>query len=97
MYGLEMSTEAGAIQVTLQPLACTANDLGSALSRVYGLTQAEARVATQLLESGSVAAVASVLRRSEETVRSQLKSVFAKTGVNRQASLIQLMYALGSE
>ena len=44
-----------------------------------------------LLSGGTVAGIANSLGTRPETVRGQLKSVFAKTGVHRQAELIQLL------
>ncbi len=57
----------------------------------YGLSAREARVAMHLAGGGSVADYARRYGLSEQTVRSQLKSVFAKTGVNRQSALAGLM------
>lgn len=53
----------------------------------FGLTQTEARLAVHLAEGGSVAGYAEIFGVSVGTVRSQLKSIFAKTGVNRQGAL----------
>lgn len=81
--------------VVLHPLACDASLLEPVLVRLYGLTTAECRVAVKLLELESIHLVAASLNRSEETIRSQIKSVFAKTGTHSQAQLLKLLYALG--
>lgn len=63
------------------------------LMRTYGLTSAEARLA-QLLASGqTVNAIASASGRTRNTVRTQLKQVFQKTGTSRQAQLVRMVLA----
>lgn len=64
----------------------------SALQTLFGLTQAEARL-TSLLASGmslSLAAEQSFI--SKNTAKVQLKSIFTKVGVNRQAELIKHIF-----
>jgi DNA-binding CsgD family transcriptional regulator len=56
----------------------------------FGLTYREAQIVDHLVAGGSVADYAARQGLSEQTVRSQLKSIFAKTGVSRQAALIGL-------
>ena len=60
----------------------------------HGLTPAECRVAVSLLELESIGQVAASLARSEETIRSQVKAIFTKTGTHSQAQLVKLLYAL---
>jgi DNA-binding CsgD family transcriptional regulator len=64
---------------------------GDLLRRGYGLTGAESRLALQLVEGQSLNQAAAQTRVSVLTLRTQLKSVFAKTGVKRQGELIQLL------
>lgn len=54
----------------------------------YGFTPAEARLAILLMKGIDLEAAATQLSVSVQTVRSQLKSIFAKTNVNRQAELV---------
>ena len=56
----------------------------------FGLTPRETQVALHLAGGGSIADYAAEHGLSEQTVRSQLKSIFGKTGVNRQAALAAL-------
>lgn len=56
-----------------------------------GLTPREVRVVLHLAEGGTVASAAQAMDVAESTVRTHLKSVFAKTGVKRQAQLGQLL------
>jgi DNA-binding CsgD family transcriptional regulator len=58
------------------------------LSMVFGLTNAEARLTAALCEGLDLYAVAANFGISRQTVRGQLKSVFAKTGARRQAELV---------
>lgn len=60
------------------------------LAAVFGLTPAEAAVAAGIAAGERPADCARRLGRSLNTVRTHLKSVFAKTGVRRQAELVQL-------
>lgn len=61
------------------------------LRALFGLTQAETRVALALFEGATPREAAEQMQVSFHTVRAQLARVFDKTGVNRQAELIRLM------
>ena len=63
------------------------------LQGLFDLTPAEARVARAIAERRTVEAIAGMLGVSRETVRTQLKSVLAKTGMARQADLAALLAA----
>ena len=65
------------------------------LRLLFDLTPMEARVARNLLEGGSVASAAAALGIGTGTVRSHLKSVFAKTQVSRQSELVRLLSTFG--
>ena len=67
-----------------------------ALRAAFGLTAAEARLAAQLVGSGSLNAAADALGIAKETARNQLKAVFAKTGTHRQAELVALLARLSN-
>jgi DNA-binding CsgD family transcriptional regulator len=58
------------------------------LSVVFGLTNAEARLAAAICQGHDLNTVASTFGVSRQTLRSQLKVVFAKTGARRQAELV---------
>jgi DNA-binding CsgD family transcriptional regulator len=58
---------------------------------LYGLTEAEARLAAGLARGKSVEEVCSFYQISYHTGRSQLKSIFSKTGVSRQNELVNLI------
>ena len=59
-----------------------------------GITQAEARTVLALANNLSVRAISAQYDISEHTVRTQLKSVFSKTGCRRQSELVQLITTL---
>jgi DNA-binding CsgD family transcriptional regulator len=61
------------------------------LVSVYSLTPSEAQVAISLANGHSIDEIAVRSSHSSHTIRSQLKSVFRKTGVSRQSELIKLL------
>jgi DNA-binding CsgD family transcriptional regulator len=61
------------------------------LGELFGLTPAEANVAILLARGLSLADVSQVQNISPHTARAQLKSIFAKTGVSRQAELVRMI------
>jgi DNA-binding CsgD family transcriptional regulator len=67
-----------------------------ALRRVFGLTPAESKLANELLQGNDLTAIAESFGISRNTVRTQLRSIFAKTGTSRQAELISLLAQLAN-
>jgi DNA-binding CsgD family transcriptional regulator len=67
-----------------------APDVG-VLEALFDLTPAEARVAGLLVEGRPVESIARQQGVTENTVRMQLKSVFAKTGAGQQSQLVSLL------
>lgn len=61
------------------------------LRALYRLTPAECRVALLMVDGNIPKKIAEMVGVSVETVRSQIKSIFAKAGVNRQSELIRLL------
>ena len=61
------------------------------LSRLYGLTNAEARVVKALSEGKRLEAFAEEAGVTTHTVRHQLKQIFRKTDTTRQSELIKLV------
>ncbi len=64
------------------------------LHSAYGLTPAEARVAIVLLEGSSARNAAVYLNVSPHTVRTQIKQIYAKLGVDTRARFVKLMLEL---
>lgn len=59
--------------------------------RLLGLSNSETRLACALADGSSLKAAAKGMGLQEQTARSYLKQIFAKTGITRQAELVQLM------
>ena len=77
---------------TLDFSACPFDESSiDSLVSVYNLTPSEAQVAISLANGHSIDEIASASHHSAHTIRSQLKSVFRKTGVSRQSELIKLL------
>ena len=64
------------------------------LAAAFELTPAETRVAVALAQGTPLEHVAQQLAVSINTVRSQLQTIFGKTGVTRQAELVSLIAGL---
>lgn len=63
------------------------------LGNTYGFTRSENRLLRLLLAGYSLADTASALGVSIHTCRSQLRSLFSKTGTNRQPELLREVFA----
>ncbi len=61
-----------------------------ALSRLYGLTRAEALLLVRLLNGSTLEEASQVLRATMNTARTHLKHIFLKTDTNRQTQLVSL-------
>jgi DNA-binding CsgD family transcriptional regulator len=66
-----------------------------ALVTLFNLTPAEATVLLQIGGGATPAVAAAEIGVSENTVKSHLQRVFAKTGTARQADLVKLLASLG--
>lgn len=64
------------------------------LRQALGMSAAEARLVSALCHGGSLATAAKEMKVSLNTAKTQLASVFAKTGTRRQSELIALVSAL---
>ncbi len=68
--------------------------LEAELRSSFGLTSAECRIVKGLLDGLSPREIGEHGGTSINTVNTQLKSVFSKTGVHRQADVIRLCFEL---
>jgi DNA-binding CsgD family transcriptional regulator len=64
------------------------------LQQVFGLTKSEAKVANRLMCGDTLMGIAEAHGVEVGTVRSQVKSIFAKTQTSRQSELVALMTRL---
>lgn len=79
-----------AVYVTDPELASP--EIGDRMRAFFRFTFAEARVAQGLLDDRSSTEIAELHRLSVETVRSQIKSLLARTGTSRQGELLNLLH-----
>lgn len=68
----------------------------SRLEHLYGLTRAEAELTVLLAKGESLEAIAAARAVKLDTVRTQLRTVYKKTGTHRQGELVCLAGALGN-
>jgi len=61
------------------------------IAELFHITPAEAGVSLLLSQGMTIKAIAEFIDRKETTVRTQLKSAFAKTGVSSQSQLVSLI------
>jgi DNA-binding CsgD family transcriptional regulator/PAS domain-containing protein len=66
------------------------------LRKTFGLSSAEAAVAQEMLSGDALDRVALRMGVSENTVKTQLQSIYGKTGTHRQAQLVKLLMGLAS-
>ncbi|QTL04436.1 helix-turn-helix transcriptional regulator [Aquabacter sp. L1I39] len=81
--------------VIANKVTMTPSPRANLLSALFDLTPAEARIARAVAELQSPADIARACGVSRETVRTQIKTIFAKTGLNSQAALARLVAAVG--
>lgn len=82
------------LMLILTELGSANRALTSELRRRYNLTAAEADVAGQFGEGRSIPQIAARRRVAESTVREQMKSIYRKTGVQRQVDLMRILAGL---
>lgn len=68
--------------------------VAQSVAPLFGLSPAEARVMGELLQGHSPAVIADLGGTSLATVRTQISSIFAKTGVSTQSDLLLLLRAM---
>ena len=71
--------------------------VAAALRPIFGFSAAEAELAILLGQGVTLAEAGARVGKSIATLRTQLRALFAKTGTHRQADLVQLLIASGSE
>jgi DNA-binding CsgD family transcriptional regulator len=64
------------------------------LRAMFGLTPAECRVALLLVDGHAPRLIAQMVGVTDHTVRSQIKSIYSKTGVRRQSELVRLLLSI---
>ncbi|TPE62226.1 helix-turn-helix transcriptional regulator [Sandaracinobacter neustonicus] len=84
---LRLKGEDLCILTILDPARPTTNDWPM-VARMFGLTPTELALVQELHTGRSLADIADSRHRSIETLRTQLKAIFQKTGFNRQSTLL---------
>jgi DNA-binding CsgD family transcriptional regulator len=80
----------GSVALFIRDPADAAKGDAAECAKLFGLSEAEARVLARLVTGLSVAAVAESLGVSPNTVKTQLRSIFRKTGTTKQSDLVRL-------
>jgi len=66
------------------------------LQRCYGLTPAEARLTMKLVEGWTLRQISEMLGLTRNTLKTQLASIFQKTGTSRQSQLMMLLLRIST-
>lgn len=85
-----LSERVEVLALVRNPWSVPALDLAS-IRDALGLTAIEAEIAALLAQGRTVQEIASLRKRTVESVRWHLKQVFAKTGLRRQADLVRVV------
>lgn len=89
---------AASVAVFIHSPSSVVKDPAIILQETFGLTPAVARLAVLLASGNRLGRCAEILNLAMPTVRSQIRELFAKAGINRQAELIPvLQFALRAE
>lgn len=86
----------GASIVIANTVSMAPSPRANLLSALFDLTPAEARIARAVAELKTPAEIARAGGVSRETVRTQIKTIYAKTGLGSQAALARLVAAVGA-
>jgi DNA-binding CsgD family transcriptional regulator len=86
----DVFSRSGAIMI-VTPVTMGEVSSAQLIQGLFDLTPAEARVARAIGNGETIAAIAAGHQVAEPTVRNQLREIFAKTGVHRQAELVGLL------
>jgi DNA-binding CsgD family transcriptional regulator/PAS domain-containing protein len=87
---LEAPIRGAAVVIVADPESDVAPTI-DALVQLFGLTKAEAELGTLIAQGLDLQEAANVLGVTKNTVRSQLRAIFVKTGVTRQSALVRLL------
>ena len=92
LFGGGFDLFTGAMSVLyITPVIPNSGPAPELLQALFDLTPAESRVTQLILEGKSVDLIATATGNSHNTIRTHLKSVFLKTGVQRQTELVRLL------
>lgn len=89
--------EDGLAMLLVTPVTTPKAPEAALIRDLFGLSASEARVACAIADGETVNRIAAKSGVSRETVRTQLKSVMAKTGTSRQAETAVLLASLSDQ
>lgn len=79
------------IMLILTPIIRETETNAQIIASLFDLTVTEAKVASKISLGMSIDDVADAMHVSKETIKTHMKSIFSKTGVNRQTQLVSLV------
>jgi DNA-binding CsgD family transcriptional regulator/PAS domain-containing protein len=91
----DASLKGAAVLLFIIDAANKAGIPASLLMDAYGLTPAEARVALAISSGLSIPEAAKTLGLSPNTIKTQLRGVFGKSGLSRQTELARMIASIG--
>ena len=83
--------DASNIMLILTPVMRDAETNTQIIASLFDLTVTESKVASKISLGLSMDQTAEAMHVSKETIKTHMKSIFMKTGVNRQAQLVSLV------
>jgi DNA-binding CsgD family transcriptional regulator len=88
--------EGPTVAVLIQPVGVGNHPIAiDQIADAYGLTSSERRALAGIVDGRTVAQIAEEAGLSRETIRTQLKSLYAKTGTGSQTDLLRLALGFG--
>jgi DNA-binding CsgD family transcriptional regulator len=91
----DASLKGAAVLLFIIDAANKAGIPATVLMDAYGLTPAEARVALAISSGLSIPETAKAFRLSPNTIKTQLRGVFSKSGLTRQTELARMIASIG--
>jgi DNA-binding HTH domain-containing proteins len=90
------SESSAVVMVFVRQLAPSSAPDITTLRSILRLTMAESRLASTLMQGASLDEAATLLGVTRNTVRTQLRNLFAKTDTHRQSELLRVLLSVGS-
>ena len=89
--GLGLGTEQSAVAILFSDPDAKLKPTAGDIAALFDFTPAEAKLVAQLVEGRSMVDAAQSIGISPNTAKSQLQSVFLKTGCNKQSELVSMI------
>ncbi len=92
-YQFAAAPQKPAMAITIRDFRINAEKVADRARQAFGLTTAETRILAQLLDGASTAMLCDRLGVTLNTVKTQIKAIFRKTGTSSQTDLVRLVLA----